>query len=721
MKHCLHRIYGMISVFVVLSLLLSSVAAEAWSRPPVSPESVYGPELLRLSAPNAPIIAETSTLTPTVFLPLVAQNYVSPAPIEAIIEPGIGGQIGSPDGKVRVFFRPEAVTQTVVARYTPIAAPALPPDHLGVAGPAFELSAHTLDGVPVNYFPYLVTIIPGPPDVAIVTPTLTIEVRYTPEDIWGLDTRELFLYTRDDPNDDWQRAPSANYSEEQMVKAETERLGQFVPMAPLSARLAAWAAASADVKRLALDVDDDLAHAYWPEVGEVRETPLSFQLTQETRQRFMDNQCHVEILVTRDSPQQAYVPRDQRAQLAREFGADMLATLTFNSLDGSPWGWEGDGGLWVWPRSGNADDAALADAFVAEIRTYTGRPSKEGGAHAILPYAEFRDVAPVYAHVETLFLDHNYDWPVIDTQFGLIVDASYTALAQRLADMGLTCGEDNQPPPLPAPPSAEVLQRLRDLGYQNYQRYGADPVSFSTGNHVVQVRLFRIPGRGGLDFDFTFTYNSQDGRDDLAGYGWSWPYNARAQHYSDDSVSIVLYDGRTYHYTWNGSGYDAPAGVHDKLDKIDNGWRWTARDETILTFQETVGGFGILTEWRDRKGNGLHLSYDLSGQDDWENGDPVPRPPLTEIRDDAGRVVGVESDADGHVTRLDVFDGRTYHFGYADGHLTSVSNGKGQSRRFEYDSRHRMTKEWDPANILFLQSTYDDRDRVIEQVDASGI
>jgi hypothetical protein len=143
-------------------------------------------------------------------------------------------------------------------------------------------------------------------------------------------------------------------------------------------------------------------------------------------------------------------------------------------------------------------------------------------------YTEFATTLPVsmtYSHIETLFLDHNYDWVVISDDadgFPAIADAGYAALRSRLEAMGMTCGDDpNNPPPYPTPPSAEQLQRWRDLGFQNYQRYGADPVSFSTGNHILQVDLFRIPGRGGLDLDFTLTYNAQDGRNDLFGYNWT--------------------------------------------------------------------------------------------------------------------------------------------------------------------------------------------------------
>jgi RHS repeat-associated protein len=702
-----------VSAIVVVSTVATSAGVVA-----VRPVTAAGPE--RRSRAYLPVRWQGADDPPfAVYLPVVVRNYALPASNEAIIEPGIGGEVGSPDGKVRVVFGPAAVTQTVIARYTPIDPPTLPPGNLGLGGPAFDVSAQTLGGTPVHEFPPLVTIIPGPPDVAVVTPTVRIYVNYTPEDTWGLDLREFFLYTRDGLGEEWTRSPSAVYQDRQQSIAEIDHLSEFVPMAPLAASFRMLAAAVN--KRLALDPDDNLGHAYWPGVGEVRETPMAFRLAQETRQRFEDNQCHIDILITRDSGNQAFVTRSLRAESARNFGAEMFATLTFNALTGSPWGWEGDGGLQAWARNGNADDAALVNQFFVRIDEYTGRPYRWGSSHPVLPYSEFNDVAPHYAHIETLFLDHNYDWPVINTQFNLVVDAAYAALATRLGELGLTCGEGNQPPPIPAPPSSEVLQRLRDLGYQNYQRYGGDPVSFSTGNHVVQARLFRIPSRGGLDWDFTLTYNSQDGRDDLFGYGWSFPYNARTQRYSDDSVSVVLHDGRTYYYTWNGSGYDAPAGVFDSLERTGDGWRWIMSDETVLAFQETVGGLGILTEWLDRQGNALHFTHDLSGQNAWENGDPVPRPPLTEIRDDAGRVVAVQSNSESQITRLDLWDGRVYTFEYdADGNLTRIAGPQGALRRFDYDVRHRMTKEWDAEDILFLQNVYDDRDRVIEQIDASG-
>jgi hypothetical protein len=298
----------------------------------------------------------------------------------------------------------------------------------------------------------------------------------------------------------------------------------------------------------------------------------------------------------------------------------------------------------VWRRAGNSEDNALADQLVARLPEYTGRPSTLWGNDAF--YNEFASLSMVYAHSETLFMDHNYDGAVIHGDFNLIADAVYAALGTRLGEMGVTCGEDNQPPPLPAPPSQDVLQRLRDLGYQNMMTYGTkydlirmrnamiygvDPISFSTGNFIKQVRLFTLPGRGGLDFNFTLFYNAQDMRSDLFGHGWSFPYNARLQKYSDESVSVTLNDGRSLYYTWNGSSYEPPAGIYEELRATADGWEWETMDGTVLTFEETITGLGILTEWRDRQGNALHFTHDLSGQDAWEEGNPVPRPPLTAV------------------------------------------------------------------------------------------
>jgi RHS repeat-associated protein len=736
--------YVLISVLTVIALILQPITPviALWSARPVASPAAVLPTAAE--QPLTPLIDHevraAAVLTYTLYLPIVARNYIAPAPSEAVIQPGLGGEVGSPDGKVHIFFSPEAVTRTITAKYEAIASPALPPDHLGVAGPAFRLSAETLNHEAVTDFPYQVTIISGTallPPVAIVTPTVTINVQYTPADVWGLDLSTLFLYSRATSADPWMQAASYADQAKQVIQSEIDQAGEFVPMSRLASDAPAHSsvvntqsvlkptAIQSTTLKIALDPDDNVGWAIWPGVGKIHEITYNMQLANALQQRFAADQCQVDVLNTRPGGQD-FLSISTRVNAANNFGSDLYTTLAFNALIGSPWGWSGDGGPVTWARNGHPADDALANEYYTRIQQYTGRGHTRPVLHPY-PNSYYAPIntltSAIYSHLETMYLDHNYDWPVIHTKFNRIVDGVYSALITRLTPLGLNCGTAGGPPPLPALPSAEELQQLRDLGYQNYQRYGADPVSFSTGNHATQVHLFNIPGRGGLDFDFTLTYNSQDGRDDLLGFNWSFPYNARLQQYADQSVLVALSDGRTYHFTWNGSNYDAPPGVFDRLEKTSDGWRLILHDQTVLTFKEviaTYSGFGILTEWRDRAGNALHFAYDLGGQDNWQNGNAVPRPPLTSITDDVGRTIGVQSNSDGHITHLSVFDGRSYSFGYTNGDLTSITDANNGTRHYQYDARHRMTQEQDAANILFLQNFYDDRDRVVEQIDATG-
>ncbi|HQI87208.1 MAG TPA: RHS repeat-associated core domain-containing protein [Anaerolineae bacterium] len=740
-----------VSLVTVVSMLLGMVP---WTVRPVraaevipvsaNPPSFYLPVRWRMFAPTdvagethriaSTTLSETLQLSMTVYLPLVMRSYTPPLPDELIIYPGVGGQIGAADRSVQVLFTTIAVTEPTRVRYAETIV-MQPPTNLAIAGRAFSITAETLSsGRPITHFPFQVTVFTDTnPWWSIYTPTVIITKSYTAEEVWGLDLSVLSLYRRTGPGrNDWIKVPSAVYLDEKWMYAEVETIGEFAVMSRLaiyatgtSARANALAAQSpmtdsGTFKKLVIDPDRNEGWAVWPGVGKVQEGPYAVRLSKAVRERLQNDRCRADILLTREDEDAYGELPSVRAQMYQQFGGDTLVTFAFNALKGSPWGGEKDGGSIIW-SGGDGDDDALRDSLGAWIK-YLERPIQYDMPHQVLPYQAFVALPGAYAHIETLYLDHNYDWPIINTGFDSIADMAYAAVRQYLESRGMYCGDDpNNPPPYPAPPSAEMLRRWRDLGYQNYQRYGADPVSFSTGNHVVQVRLARIPARGGLDWDLTLTYNSQDTRSDLLGHGWSFPYNAYAQIYEDRSVTVALWDGRTYHYTPDGDGYTAPAGVFDRLEKTDTGWQWITPNEVTLTFSETVGGFGILTEWRDRNGNALHFTYDLSGQNAWREGNEVPRPPLTGIRNDAGRAIDVQSDGEGRITRLGLWDGRAYTFEYdGKGNLIRINDPDGQLRRFEYDERHRMTKEWDAEDILFLQNMYDDRDRVIEQVDASG-
>ena len=229
--HWNKRVVLTMAVLSIMVILIGSTAVQLIKAAEPEPRSDADPRA-RWREPDS------DDLEFFVYLPVVTRNYVPPAASEVTLEPGVGGEIGSPDGKVRIVFDPEAITQTVTVRYQPIEPPALPPHNQGVAGPAFELAAETPAGTPVRHFPYLVTIIPpqqpGYPAIAIVTPTWHIYVHYTPADVAGLDTSQLLLYTRSGPDKDWRWAVSSPDRDRQVIIGEDEWLGQFVPLATTS-------------------------------------------------------------------------------------------------------------------------------------------------------------------------------------------------------------------------------------------------------------------------------------------------------------------------------------------------------------------------------------------------------------------------------------------------------------------------------------------------------
>ena len=671
---------------------------------------------------------EKLTTTPPIYLPLITNNATFSSTVPTIgvtttINPVGGGTLstGNSASTVSISLTGDRLTSEVTLRYEEVATPTSTDGNLAVVGQAFKLSAETAQRTPANLdISYLVEMISDEneihPTYSIVTPTAILEYNYDASDVSGLDLRTLFLYQLDQSTNTWKRIPSATFQDENKIISHPQSLGTFVAMADLSARRLP----TANNMRLALDPDDNDGSVFLqPYNTKWEEGVFNYRLADEVNQFFINNECHIDILITRDSSEQTgKIANSLRAQMAINFEASMFTTLAFNTLNGTGWGPNG-GGMRVWHRSANSNDVALASELTARITEYTGRPGAIWSGSAF--YSTFDTLPMVYAHSETLFLDHYTDATVIDSGFSSISGAIYAAIATELADMGLTCGEENLPPALPEPPSAETIQRWRDLGQQHYQKYGADPVSFSTGNFIYQKPLLSINGPNGFGFDYYLFYNAQDNRSDIFGHGWSSPYNVHLQRYNDDSVGVVLSDGRTYHYILDNNNYQPPSGVFAELNRTTDGWKWVTPDGQNFVFYETSTGIGVLDTWSNRKGNTLYFEHDLSAENAWESGEKVPRPPLTQIRDSVGRNIDVTTNSMGYITQFNIFDGRSLSFSYdSNGNLVSITDAAGGTQRFNYDERHRMTHLYDAGNLLYLQNFYDSRDRVIEQIDVDN-
>jgi hypothetical protein len=271
------RCLSLLIIFALLAGMWPPVPLAAFRSSPPALAPTLKEESSQAAAPS---LVSTQASPFRLYLPLIV---APPAIVEAVIQPGIGGAVTSRDGRVQASFSPLSVSQAVGVRYQPIRRPQITTPALGTSGPAFALTAwEAATSTPVTQFPPMVTIISASdqrPATSIVTPSITIAVQYADADVWGLDLGTLALYTRERPDQPWQRLPTVVDRDRKLLIAEVDHLSEFVPMGRLVVD-----GPSAGVQRLVLDPDDDVGHATWPGVGEVREITYNMRLAQEVQQ-----------------------------------------------------------------------------------------------------------------------------------------------------------------------------------------------------------------------------------------------------------------------------------------------------------------------------------------------------------------------------------------------------------------------------------------------------
>jgi RHS repeat-associated protein len=402
--------------------------------------------------------------------------------------------------------------------------------------------------------------------------------------------------------------------------------------------------------------------------------------------------------------------RPSRAALMAD--ADVSLTVSQNAFTGAEWGTEFDGGSGSFATSVPAN-LTFGQDLVEQMHARTGRPfenvNEEETGGRVYPYPEFAALPGTYAHIFTGFIDHSYDWEVLQTGQALLVDALVTAIGHALQAQGFQCLGD-----FPALPSAARLQQLRNLGYQRFLRYNADPISMSTGNFATSEEIFSLSGVGNQVIDLTLNYNAQSGQESPVGIGWQFAYGSFLQQYNDGSILVNLPDGRSLVYEPDGGGgFTSPAGAFATLTQIDaTTFKWTTSTETSLTFVQDAAGRGMLTGTTDRQGNNETLTY---------NGSGVLFPKLASITDQAGQQVAVGTNDDGRITSFTRPNGGVWQLAYSSaGDLTSVTSPLGTDREFVYDAEHRMTAQVGQDGVTFLTNTYDDQSRVVQQTNAFG-
>ncbi|MFK0004325.1 RHS repeat-associated core domain-containing protein [Paenarthrobacter sp. NPDC090522] len=583
-----------------------------------------------------------------------------------------------------------------------------------VLNSAVDVAATDTTGQDMTSFPADPTIIEsqnGPEVVTAVNPGVSLELAVDEArlgtTVGKVDPASVRIMTREKPGEPWVELPSYYDKASGKVRGESDHLSQFVvigtPFTPPAG------------PRVVLDPDDDIAVTTGPG-GDMTELPQNVRLANEVA-AVMRTTCKADVLVTRPTATPRFISPQTRAAMAAAHNPDLTVTLAFDALFGHPWGVAADGGTKVYTRGG-PDDNAVTTSLVAQMPGYTGRPAEQAAAGATtpLPYLDLGSLPGAVTHLEALYIDHNFDRPVIDSGFASITNGVFTGLGKYLESKGFNC-TNPATGGWPAKPSAAELAKWRNLGFHNYQAYGAEPVSFTTGNLIEKFPLFTLTGPGNQNLDLSLVYNSQDGRFTRTGAGVSFELGARVQRFDDGSVLAVRGDGASYVFTGNGAGgFTAEAGTVNTLSDAGNGQLLLASPdgETWLFDTSDVEGIGELVRQSDRQGNSTTLAYGPGTAE-------TQFLPLSSITDTAGQTVLVGSDVLGRITSFTHPDGRVWRLAYdAVGNLTVITEPDGRTRSFTYDGVHQLITATDPLGILYLRNEYDAAGRVVKQWDAEG-
>ena len=587
-----------------------------------------------------------------------------------------------------------------------------PADGTPVSDPV-EITATDDTGKQVTRFPATTTNTRGGGDdgpvVSDVIPGVALELKPDMDLVKAndLNPATLQIYTRETAGDPWTALPSYYDAKAGVVKGESTHLSQFVVIGipfPLPARPV-----------IVLDPDNDEGHVTTP-APPVSELSYNIQLAQKVSARLQQD-CQASVVITRQDPAVPFISRESRAGIAAAADPALTLGIGFNTNQGTAWGSANTGGSQVYSR-GAAADNAVSDSLVNVLPAYTTRPAKNMGDNGNFPGDEFAGLPNAFTHLEALFLDHNFDRPVVDNGMNAIADGVLTGLGVYLESQGFDC-TDPVTGGWPSPPSQAEIARWRQLGIQNHQTYGGEPFSFSTGNLIEQEELFTLPGAGGSSTDLKLYYNSQDGRLSRIGAGWSFGLGARAQRFIDGSVMVVRDDGASFVFTADGSGgySTADAGVHQTLTEAGGG-RLKLTDvsgESWVFDASNIDGIGDLVAHTDTAGRTTTLTYGAV------NPDAHQFRPLASITDSAGQTIAVDSDAQGRVTGFTRPGGDRWTLAYdGSGNLTTITRPDGRTKTFTYDARHQLLTATDATGAVYLKNEYDAQGRVSKQWDAEG-
>jgi len=201
-----------------------------------------------------------------------------------------------------------------------------------------------------------------------------------------------------------------------------------------------------------------------------------------------------------------------------------------------------------------------------------------------------------------------------------------------------------------------------------------NPIGLSLGNKF--QREVDLPQTGLSPLEFIRYHNSLGFLSRSFRNYWTHSYDRYVELPADpltDPVKVVRPDGKKLNFQREGGAYSAFPGVFASLEETADGWRFTAEDETVETFDAA----GLLLSITDRAGLSLLASHDNSGR-------------LSRIESTLGDALDLEYDNSGRLAAITHNSGSRWVYRYEElGRLAFVDAPDGSTRQYHYeDLRH---------------------------------
>lgn len=194
--------------------------------------------------------------------------------------------------------------------------------------------------------------------------------------------------------------------------------------------------------------------------------------------------------------------------------------------------------------------------------------------------------------------------------------------------------------------------------------------------------------------EFVRSYNSHASGEHGA-FGFGWTHNFAMQLIDDDDAVVFVDETGSRHvFEQTEDGFDAPTGVHARLNTSSIGYTLDRTDGTTLTFDED----GRLLSVKDHNDVGVTLEYTDGA--------------LSQVEHDSGGSLEFSYSDAGRITEIVDSAGRHIEYEYDIGDLVAVTTWDGETSEYEYYENHKLERSIESSGFMTIYGYERGTDRV---------